>query len=132
MQMNIIVFVILFLVSPGSTKFDNGPLQEGDRCIEKSSSEWGSNCGSCYNSTNSYRVNIKNICSEPVDVKLAVQEKTSRWRIFNLNDLAPGDSLSGYACEGTGKYIFWSRNAGDKSVVFPTDEEIELEFSADK
>jgi hypothetical protein len=72
------------------------------------------------------------VCAENIDVKVAVQERTMRWRTFSQNNMAPGDSISGYACTGTGKYIFWSRTAGDKTVVFPTDEEIEKEYSPSK
>ena len=106
--------------------FQDDPMAQ---CLKKTSSEWGSNCGSCYNSTKSYRVNLQNSCTENIDVKVAVQERTNRWRTFNQNNLAPGDSISSYACEGTGKYVFWTRKAGDKTIVFPTDEEIEKEFA---
>lgn len=102
------------------------------QCLKKSSSEWASNCGACYNSSKSYRVNLKNVCSNNLDVKIAVQERTRRWRTFSQNNLAPGDTVSSYACEGTGKYVFWNRIAGDKTIVFPTDEEIEKEFSEQK
>ena len=113
----------------------NSKLQQDDpmaRCLEKTSFEWGSTCNSCYNSTKSYRVNLKNVCKEKIDVKVAVQERTNRWRTFNLNNMAPGDSISSYACEGTGKYIFWTRQAGDKNIVFPTEEEIEKEYNPGK
>ncbi len=101
-------------------------------CLKKSSSEWGSNCGSCYNSSKSYRINLKNVCKESLDVKVAVQERTMRWKTFNQLNMAPGDSISGYACEGTGKYVFWTRKAGDKTIVFPTDAEIEQQFTPGK
>ncbi len=102
------------------------------QCLEKSSSEWGSNCGSCYNSAKSYRVNLKNVCTDKLDVKVAVQERSNRWKTFNQTNLAPGDSVSGYACEGTGKYVFWTRKAGDNTTEFPTEEEIEKEFTPKK
>ncbi len=109
-----------------SQQNQDDPLSQ---CLKKSSSEWASTCGSCYNSSNSYRINLKNVCTENLDVKVAVQERTKRWRTFSQNNLAPGDTISSYACEGTGKYVFWNRKAGDKSIVFPTDEEIEKEFA---
>ena len=107
-------------------------MQGTEQCLSKSSSEWGSQCGSCYTSMKSYRINLRNSCTAPIDVKLAVQEKSNRWRTFILNNMAPGDSISGYACEGTGKYVFWTRNAGDKTILFPTDEEIGREFTPGK
>jgi hypothetical protein len=104
-------------------------FQGTEQCLTKSSSEWGSPCGSCYSSSKSYRINLRNTCNAPIDVKLAVQEKSNRWRTFILNNMAPGDSISGYACEGTGKYVYWTRSAGDRTILFPTDEEIGKEFT---
>jgi hypothetical protein len=95
------------------------------QCLKKSSSEWGSNCGSCYNSSKSYRINLKNVCSDNLDVKVAVQERSNRWRIFSQNNMAPNDTISSYACEGTGKYIFWTRKTGDRTIEFPSDDEIQ-------
>jgi hypothetical protein len=101
-------------------------------CLKKSSSSWGSNCGSCYNSSKSYRINLKNTCTEKLDVKVAVQERSMKWKTFNQINLAPGDTISAYACEGTGKYVFWTRKAGDNNIIFPTDAEIETQFSPKK
>ena len=128
------LITIIFIL----TLFSGDPVQPAEilqedptaQCLKKTSSEWGSNCGSCYNSTKSYRVNLQNVCKENIDVKVAVQERANRWRTFNQNNLAPGDSFSSYACEGTGKYVFWTRKAGDKTIVFPTDDEINKEFSS--
>lgn len=97
-------------------------------CLKKTSSMWGEKCLQCMNFDNSYRVNLANICKETLDVKVAVQEYTKRWRTFLRSELAPDDSVSAYACVGTGKYIFWARKAGDKAVMFPTDEEINQKF----
>lgn len=121
----------LFLLNP-IAKDEYFPTQENTECLSKSSSEWGTYGVACHKSDNSYRINLKNSCTVNIDAKVAVQEKTNRWRTFNRNNLAPGDSISGYACEGTGKYVFWTKTAGDKTVVFPTDEEIQLEFSTEK
>jgi hypothetical protein len=128
MKSLLVIYWIFF--SLPALEFNKTPNE--NECLKKTSSEWGSNCAACYNSTNSYRVNLKNICDAPIDIKVAVQEKTARWRTFNLNNMAPGDSISAYACNGTGKYIFWSRKAGDKTVTFPTDEEIAIEYPAAK
>src|SRR6187402_1485498 len=67
-------------------------------CLQKSSSVWGSNCGSCYSYSKSYRINLKNVCTETLDVKVAVQEKSMRWRTYNQLNMAPGDTISAYAC----------------------------------
>ena len=123
---SIIALFIIFSVQPAMSQNQE---DAANQCLKKSSSEWASNCGSCYNSSKSYRINLKNVCSESQDVKVAVQERSKRWRTFTQNNLAPGDTISSYACEGTGKYVFWNRKAGDKTIVFPTDEEIEKEFA---
>ncbi len=129
--LSIILFTLLngFVSIPGN---ETAFVQDSNECLKKSSSEWGSNCGACYNSSKSFRVNLKNVCQENIDVKVAVQEKTMRWRTFNQNNLAPGDSISAYACEGTGKYIFFTRKAGDKTIVFPADDEVEKDYSPAK
>jgi hypothetical protein len=127
-----ILLISLFSVYSFVPGNNNMIPQEGTECLKKSSSEWGSNCGACYNSSKSYRVNLKNICKENIDVKVAVQEKTMRWKTFNQNNLPPADSISAYACDGTGKYVFWTRKAGDKTIVFPTDDEIEKEYAPSK
>lgn len=125
-----IAILVLFLLQFGNPVVNlQNPEDPLSKCLQKSSSEWASNCGSCYNSSKSYRVNLKNVCKDNLDVKVAVQERSRRWRTFTQNNMAPGDSISSYACEGTGKYVFWNRVAGDKTIVFPTDEEIEKEFS---
>jgi hypothetical protein len=32
--------------------------------------------------------------------------------------------MSAYACEGSGKYLYWVRRANDSEIVLPTDREI--------
>ena len=95
-------------------------------CLTKKSSVWGEKCSQCMNYNDSYRVNLINVCKDTIDVKVAVQENTKRWRTFLRSNLAPSDSVSAYACIGTGKYIYWAKKAGDKAVSFPTDEVINL------
>jgi hypothetical protein len=114
--------------------FNHSPFSEYDQneCLVKTSSEWGSNCSACMNSKGSYRVNLRNECGTNLDVVVAVKEKTNRWRTFRVNNLAPGDSVSAYACDGAGKYTFWTRNAGDNKTMLPTDEEIQIEMSEKK
>ena len=129
--MPLIAIIFVLALFTGEPVQPTGNFQEDPmaQCLKKTSSEWGSTCASCYNSAKSYRVNLSNVCTEKLDVKVAVQERTNRWKTFNQNNLIPGDSISSYACEGTGKYVFWTRKAGDKTIVFPTDEEIEKEFA---
>lgn len=118
---NIFLPVFIYAQAPDTTS-------DYSECLKKMSSRWGEKCQQCYNFDNSYRVNLANICKDMLDVKVAVQENTKRWRTFLKSNLAPNDSISAYACVGTGKYIFWARKVGDKSVSFPTDEEINLKY----
>jgi hypothetical protein len=126
--------IILFFVyaTPVANDFPATEQEEYATCLAKSSSAWASNCGMCINSSKSYRINLKNVCDEKLDVRLAVQERSMQWKTYNLNNMAPGDTISGYACEGTGKYVFWTRKAGDNTIIFPTEAEIEQEFSRKK
>ena len=127
-----IIYCILFCtITFLSTNDCKGQNANGDP-LKKTSFQWGSTCSACYNSTNSYRVNFLNVSGNRLDVKLAVQEKTFKWRTFILNDIAAGDSVSAYACDGTGKYSYWTRIAGDKNTVFPTDDEIVRELNKQK
>jgi len=127
-----IIAALMLLVSQPVLSQQNSQEDPMAQCLKKSSSEWASNCNACYNSSKSYRINLKNVCTENLDVKVAVQERTKRWRTFNQNNLAPGDTISSYACEGTGKWVFWSRTSGDKNIVFPSDDEIQQEFADQK
>ena len=97
-------------------------------CIVKVNSEWAIPVGNCINSNNTYKAYFVNQCEKSVDIKLAIQEKSNRWRVFNHLNIAPGDTVSGYACDGTGKFVTWSRPSGNKSIVFPTDDEINRDY----
>ena len=97
-------------------------------CIVKVNSEWAIPVGNCINSNNTYKAYFVNQCEKSVDIKLAIQEKSNRWRVFNHLNIAPGDTVSGYACDGTGKFVTWSRPSGNKSILFPTDDEINRDY----
>ncbi len=97
-------------------------------CIKKTSSEWGGDCIQCPVKKDTYRVFLKNNCSESVDVKIAVMETIGRFRTFTFSSVLPNDSVSGYACTGNGKYFFWAKKTGDKSLLFPDDEEIQRDY----
>lgn len=94
-------------------------------CLTKVHSAWSTVCSQCTSAENTYRVYLKNTCSETVESKVCVREKANRWRIFHFRFIAPGDSVSAYACEGTGKYMHITRKAGDMNVILPEDHEIQ-------
>jgi len=123
------LFPLFFILNFGVPGHPIGEFSDQNECLVKTSSEWGSNCSACMNSKGSYRVNLRNDCGTQLDVVVAVKEKSNRWRTFRVNNLAPGDSVSAYACDGAGKYTFWTRNAGDNKTILPTDEEIQIEMN---
>lgn len=98
-------------------------------CLVKYRSEWYKPCSQCLDYSKSYRAYFKNTCKEQLDVKVAAQETDKRWRTFSRLNMAPGDSIVAYACKGTGKHMMWVRKAGDQVIVFPTDEEINQQYS---
>ena len=102
--------------------FTNVNQTETD-CLVKLKGEWGKVSG-CTNKSKSYRVYFVNNCPDTLDIKLAVQEKSLRWKTFKHFQVPPGDTVSGYACDATGRYISWKKPKDDTSVVFPSDDEI--------
>lgn len=122
---------IFFLIYGFSSPEMHNTKQEQDliSCIKKYRSQWGRTCSACKTDEKTFTVFLKNECTQAVDIKCAVQEAEKRWRTFVRLNMLPGDSISAYACSGTGKYLYWARIAGDKSTPFPEDEEINQQHS---
>ncbi|MBK9421517.1 MAG: hypothetical protein IPN44_10790 [Flavobacteriales bacterium] len=100
-------------------------------CLVKASSSWGQPCSKCENYkgfqrdySEVYQVELKNSCTEMMEVKLAMQEENGNWRTFPVKALQGGETMYAYACHGTGKYLFWARRMNDTQIVLPTDGEI--------
>ena len=106
-------------------------------CLVKTSSKWGAPCDKCESYTEgfkrdfsgTYQIELKNVCKDVIEVKVAVQEKNGTWRTFPIKALGPEESLSAFACEGSGKYLYWVRRANDTEIILPTDREIITEYS---
>lgn len=98
-------------------------------CLTKTEFKWGSFCKGCYQTGKTYRVKFVNNCNENLSVKLAVQENHKRWKTYTRPVLLPNDTISGFACVGTGKYLYWTKKADDNTVALPTDEEINAQFA---
>lgn len=123
------LFGCAFLIMILSMAFTvNSPEKDYTECIKKIGSEWGEQCVDCKVYKDSYRVKLKNECSDSVDVMICVQESNKTWKRFMFHAMAPNDSMVAYACEGTGKYLKWAKKAGDKSVVFPTIDEVNKQY----
>lgn len=97
-------------------------------CVKKYHHEWARACSACKQEANTYTVFLRNECTQPVDVKCAVQEVEKKWRTFTRLKMMPADTMLAYACNGNGKYLYWVRKAGDKTVPFPADEEINITY----
>ena len=122
------VRIIVFLLTAFLfTSFSNSE-DDYTACITKYESRWGAACTQCKVSDNSYRVSLRNTCDDTIDVKCAVQESDKHWKFFIKLAMAPKDTMIAYACEGTGKYLYWARKADDTSIFFPTDEAINEQF----
>ena len=100
-------------------------------CLVKASSSWGQPCAKCedykgYQRDYSgvYQVELKNACTEMMEVKLAMEEENGNWRTFPVKTIQGGESMTGFACHGTGKYLFWARRMNDTEIILPTDGEI--------
>jgi hypothetical protein len=121
---NILVFGISLLMAPLFFSFIQVDTKDWNECLKKSSFKWGGDCKSCTTTSKTYKVWFKNSCEDTLGVKIAVQENHKRWRTFTRTQLLPGDSISGFACIGTGKYLYWAKKCDDNTVAFPSDEEI--------
>jgi len=110
--------------------------QDQADCLVKTNSKWGAPCDKCESYTEGYKrdfsgtyqVQLKNVCNEIIEVKLAVQEKNGEWRTFPVRSLTPQETFDGYACHGTGKYVYWVRKVNDTEIILPTDREILSEY----
>lgn len=106
-------------------------LQTGDEladCLVKVKSKFGETCSQCGNSTDTFVVYVKNKCSKKLDVMVGVQESSNWWRLSTFYGVNSSDTLRVYACKGTGKWLRWAREAGDKSFSFPTQAEVNEQY----
>lgn len=101
-----------------------GDDKDLNTCLTKVDYKWGAECKPCNTGGKTYKVRFVNSCTDTLSVKIAVQENHKRWRTFNRPQVLPNDTISGFACEGTGKYLYWTKKWNDNTVDFPTDEEI--------
>lgn len=110
--------------------------QDSADCLVKTGSKWGASCDHCEIYTEGYKrdfsgtyqVQLRNTCNEIIEVKLAVQEKNGEWRTFPVRALEPQETVNGYACQGTGKYVYWARSISDTEILLPSDREIISEY----
>lgn len=120
------IAVIFLLLS-----FNFLPQVDGDynSCFVKSRSAFGEPCGTCDPITNTFKVVLKNTCSEAIDAQVCVQGKYNRYRCYQESNVTPNDTVVAFDCNGTGSYLRWSRKAGDETKTFPTKEEVNAEYA---
>lgn len=105
-------------------------------CVAKAQSNWGQPCEKCEAYTETfkrdfrgvYQIELKNVCADIVELKVAMEESNGRWRTFPIKTLEAGESMWAFACNGTGKYVYWVRRLNDTEILLPTDQEILTEY----
>lgn len=103
--------------------------RDWNECVTKYDSKWGSHCKNCAMDGDTYKVMLRNTCTENIDVLCCVQEKYKNWKCYTHNNLAAQDTLYGYACQGNGKYLVWAKKVGDKQIKFPTVQEVNADYT---
>ena len=126
--------ILSLLVSAAATV--NAQDQRFSECVVKPSSEWGKLCEKCEfygegykrDFSGTYQITLRNTCNETVEVKVAMQEQNGSWRTFPIKAIAANETMSAFACQGTGKYLYWVRRLNDTEIVLPSDREILTEY----
>ncbi len=127
MNRNILIVLLVTLITMQTQAQD----QSSADCLVKASSSWGKPCAKCedYNGfkrdySGVYQVDLKNVCGDMMEVKVALQEDNGTWRTFPVKALEGGASMTVFACHGTGKYLYWARRINDTEIILPNDREI--------
>lgn len=122
-----VLFAAILFAAPAAFAQKEDPRN----CLVKVGSAWGEVCDRCeaYKGfrrdwSGTFKVELRNDCSETVELKVAMQEEGGSWRTFPIRVLEPGESTWAFACKGTGKYQYWVRKANDLEIVLPSDAEI--------
>jgi len=123
-----LLLIILLLVAIWAGAQD----QSYANCLTKATSKWGAPCEKCEiyrdnykrDFSGTYQIDLQNACSDMLEVKVAMQETNGRWRTFPIRALGPKESMNAFACQGTGKYMYWVRRVNDTEILLPSDQEI--------
>ena len=128
--------ILLLIVILLSAFWAGAQDQSFSDCLVKTASRWGAPCEKCEaykegfkrDFSGTYQIDLKNACKEMIEVKVAVQEKNGSWRTFPVKALSMDETMSAFACQGTGKYLYWVRRVNDTEIVLPSDAEILTEY----
>ncbi len=116
-----------FAFAPSTNESEFQEIQWND-CLTKYASAWGEDCMKCQYKKDTYKVKLKNTCTDALDVVVCVQEEDKSWKYFAFNGVVPRDSVIGYACKGTGKYLKFVRKAGNKEIILPTADQVNAQY----
>ncbi|MBL7954703.1 MAG: hypothetical protein JNJ91_06665 [Flavobacteriales bacterium] len=127
-----LILIVLLLVAFWAGAQD----QSYADCLTKVASRWGAPCEKCESYkemykrdfSGTYQVDLQNACSDLIEVKVAMQEKNGTWRTFPIKALGPKETMTAFACQGSGKYMYWVRRVNDTEIVLPSDQEILTEY----
>ncbi|MCW5897877.1 MAG: hypothetical protein KIT10_01300 [Flavobacteriales bacterium] len=127
---------LLVILSFAMVAAVNAQDQSYSDCLMKVGSKWGAPCEKCEYYKEGYKrdfsgtfiLEMRNTCREMIEVKMAMQEKGGTWRTFPVKALAANESMEAFACQGTGKYLYWVRRVNDTEIILPSDQEIITEY----
>ncbi|MBZ0267900.1 hypothetical protein K8I85_07080 [bacterium] len=114
--LRVCVAAALLIIGASAPSRGQGSYED---CFRVVGEQTGEHC----NSATSMRVEWKNVCSEPMDIKVALQKSDGSWYTGVFFRVMPGQIQGYWTCRSTGIYRWWGRPAGS-SIRFPTNKEI--------
>lgn len=103
---------------------NNTVAQTASDCWAVTSQQWGTRC----TGTDGFEVKLRNDCTEAKDIKGCVQATDGTWNCLTHSNVKTGETATFYNCKSNGRYIYWTRKAGDQDVEFPTSKEVEDKY----
>lgn len=112
-----------------ATLFSFTPQEDDiNTCLKKVDSSWGKACDECTYNNDIYKVYYINTCDFAIDAVISLQGSKKIWKTNYFENVQPNDTMYAFNCHGTGKILKWVRKAGDKSIILPTDAEINAAY----
>lgn len=102
--------VVLYVA--GSTGRADTHVDRSD-CIEVREHVRGANC----NSTDSFRIKIKNTCDSAIDAKYCIEKTSGGWACGMDSGMKSAETTSYYDCHSTGRVWKWARETGSKTKI---------------
>lgn len=118
-KITIILFTMFIMLSLNSIA-----QKDYNTCLKRNNTSFGEAIDKCTYNEDIFQAEYQNVCTEAIDVSIALQRTDKKWDCFYYNSVKPNAKVNVYVCKGTGKSLKWVKKAGDKEVSFPTKEEI--------